>query len=224
MKMNCKYFMGMKEEIADIFNENFELIGQASKSEIVAKGLWCQSFHCWIIRPTSPGYILFQKRASTKMTFPQLYDITCAGHYKAGENIPNGVREIEEELNKKVEFSTLVPLGIKVDIGRLENIMIREFCHVFLLCDDTSPNDYNLGLDEVEGLIEISIKDGLDLFSGNKKEIFANGIVYNNSKKKIEKFQSMVNVSHFIHRIDNYFYKIIILADRYLKGDKHLII
>ena len=214
----------MIEEIADIYNENIELIGQAQKSEIVSKGLWCKSFHCWIIRTSSPGYILFQKRSANKMTFPQYFDITSAGHYKAGETIAEGVREIEEELNKKVTFNKLIPLGIKLDVGRLNNKIIREFCYVFLLCDETKPNEYTLGLDEVEGLIEISIPDGLDLFSGNKEEIFATGIEYNNSTKKIERFQSMVNMSHFIPRIDNYFYKIIILADRYLKGEKHLII
>ena len=62
----------------------------ASRSSVHQNALWHNSVHIWIVSPSSPSSgrssssndaeILLQKRSSTKDTFPNRYDISCAGH------------------------------------------------------------------------------------------------------------------------------------------------
>lgn len=214
----------MAEEVVEFYNENLERIGQGTKTELRKNGYWCKSIHCWIVRPTKPGYVLFQKRGAHKKIFPNTLDISAAGHYKVGEQLSDGVREISEELNLNIDFNSLVPLGLKLDVAKVGENIVHEFCYCYFLRNDKIPNEYELGLDEVEGLVEISIPDGLDLFSGAKNEVKATGVEFDNETKTWNNISIMVNPSHFIPRVDNYYYRIFILAERYLKGEKHLVI
>jgi isopentenyldiphosphate isomerase len=62
----------------------------ASRSLVHQNALWHNSVLIWIVSPSSPSSdrssssntadILLQKRSSTKDTFPNRYDISCAGH------------------------------------------------------------------------------------------------------------------------------------------------
>ena len=83
-----------------------------AKSEAHRLGLWHRCFHCWICGSDPEGfYLLLQRRASTKDTWPDYLDITAAGHLSAGEETLDGLREVEEELGLQVNPERLVPLG-----------------------------------------------------------------------------------------------------------------
>lgn len=214
----------MAEEIVDYYNENLEYLGQDTKTAIRKRGDWCKSIHCWIVRPSNPGYVLFQKRGAQKKIFPNALDISAAGHYLAGENLEDGVREIAEELNVDIDFSVLVSLGLKLDVAKVGENIVHEFCYCYFLEKDTRPEDYELAVEEVEGLVEISIPDGLALFSGDRQRVLASGIEYDSSQQRWLRVSLDVGVSHFIPRVDNYYYRIFVLADRFLRGEKHLVI
>ena len=117
------------------------------KSEAHKKGLWHKSIHCWIVNAKPPGFVLFQKRGKDKSVYPNALDISAAGHYRSGEKIADGVREIMEELGLLVPFENLVPLGIKIDVGLFQGQVVREFCEVFLLRNTLEPKDYSLNHD-----------------------------------------------------------------------------
>ena len=215
----------MADELVDIFDENYKCVGQELKSEARKHGHWVHSFHCWIVRPdVNGGYLQFQKRGADKDLFPNYLDISAAGHYRAGEKIENGVREIEEEIGIKVEIDELVSLGIKFDLAKINSIINRQFCHVFLLKSNIRAEDYSLDLEEVEGMVEISIIDGLNLFSGKVKEVQAIGIEYDSNKKLWNHVSLSVTRDGFIPRVDQYYYKMFILAKRFLDGEEHLAI
>lgn len=212
-------------EFVDIFDEEMNSIGRMTKKEAHRTGAWHKSIHCWIVRSDETGeYVIFQKRSATKKTFPNFLDISAAGHYQAGEHIEDGVREIVEELGINVAFNELQYLGIKFDVYKDETIFNREFCETFLYRNDRALSQYSIDCDEVTGLIQIKVQDGLDLFSGKVDSICATGIEYSENHNKIEKIEINVNRNMFISRIDPYYGKIFMIAKAYFSGERQLFI
>lgn len=213
----------MVDELVDIFDENYTHLGSELKSEARKQGHWLHTFHCWIVRSDDKGgYLQFQKRAADKDIFPNYLDISSAGHYRAGEKIEDGVREVEEEIGLKIDYNELIPLGIKFDVLKTGSILNRQFSHVFLLKVDIPVNEYKLDLTEVEGMVEIAIDDGLNLFSDKAQTAQATGIEYCKEVKAWKTVSLQLSKDHFLPRVDPYYYKMFILAKRFLDGEQHL--
>jgi hypothetical protein len=80
-----------------------------------------------------------------------------------------------------------------------------------------------MALNEVSGLVSIPILKGLQLFAGQLSLINAQGIVLNENGI-VDKQEFNITLKDFIPTLDNYYFKILILADRYLKGQQFLLI
>src|SRR5215510_7041074 len=100
-------------EIFDIYDENMRHIGTKERSAVHRDGDWHKTFHAWVIfRDERGDWVLLQKRSADKDTFPNLLDISAAGHYSAGETMQDGLRELHEELGlTEAKFEDLIPLG-----------------------------------------------------------------------------------------------------------------
>jgi 8-oxo-dGTP pyrophosphatase MutT (NUDIX family) len=168
--------------------------------------------------------VLFQKRGHDKILFPNLLDISAAGHYQAGEPLEAGVREIVEEVGLDVRFEQLVPLGIKIDIGKYDDILNRELCHVFLLKEPRPVEDYKLDPGELDGLVEISLPDGFGLFTGKLKEVNCSGLERDPAANQWRQYRGVVSTDSFIPRLDPYYLKIFIMAQRLLRNEYPLAI
>jgi isopentenyldiphosphate isomerase len=214
----------MVDEIVDIFDEGYRKRGTANRELAYVYGMWLNSFHCWLYRRSDGGKVLFQKRSSSKKLFPDCLDISAAGHLQTGESALDGVREIKEELGIQVDSAKLIRLGIKHDIARMGDVVNRQFCHVFLYEIDCAIPEMGIDPQEVTGLVEISVSDGLALFSGAKSSVAAKGIEYESESQQWLPIEKSVSVADFVPRIDPYYYKIFILVDRVLKGEQHLAI
>ena len=142
------------EELLDILDESGRPTGEViPKSEAHRLGLWHRCFHCWICGSDPGGpYLLLQRRAAAKDTWPGYLDVTAAGHLAAGEEILDGLRAVEEELGLRVEPERLVYLGTRKIEQELKEGCDREFHEVFLLSDATPPEDLRLQKDEVEAM------------------------------------------------------------------------
>ncbi|NOV03010.1 NUDIX hydrolase [Paenibacillus planticolens] len=150
--------MNKSEEIFDIYDEQMKWIGKAPRSEVHAKGLWHITFQCWIVslEGAEPS-LLLQLRHPDKDLFPNLLDISCAGHLAAGETVEDGARELQEELGLKVDFTELIPCGLFAEEDLMSDDLIdREFCHVFIYRCDQPLTKYVLQADEVTGLFKVS--------------------------------------------------------------------
>lgn len=203
----------MSDEKIDVYDENLMSLGTILRSEAHKRGAWHRTIHCWIYRSGDPGYVLFQKRGRNKALFPNFLDITAAGHYLSGEGPKEGVRELLEEIGLNVKIEDLIPLGIKFDIAKIGDIINREFCDVYLFNNNALPKEYKIDHTEVEGLVEISIADGLLLFGGKKSSIIAVGVEWDDDKNRWVDIEMSVNINNFIPRIDPYYKKIFIIAD-----------
>jgi isopentenyldiphosphate isomerase len=154
------------DELLDILDEFGRATGEvAPKSEAHRLGLWHRCFHCWICGSDSEGfYLLLQRRAATKDTWPGYLDITAAGHLAAGERTLDGLREVEEELGLRVEPERPVPLGTRKVDQEIPEGRDREFHEVFLLLDDTPPERLRLQKEEVEAVFRVYLDDVEDLY------------------------------------------------------------
>jgi isopentenyldiphosphate isomerase len=210
-------------EILDVFDEKFQLIGKEDRDVIHQKGLWHQTFHCWIVkRYNGKFFVLVQKRGLTKKVAPGLMDISAAGHLAAGETKEDGIRELKEELGIDVDFSKMSYLGVRISASESKGKANKEFCHVVLLEDDTPLADYVFDEDEVSGLVEVEISEGMKLFSGEIESINCAAVFVEYGKKVLLTYN--LSLSDFIQRIDPYYLKIFIMAERYFTGNKYLAI
>jgi isopentenyldiphosphate isomerase len=143
--------------------------GVVYKSEAHRRGLWHRCFQCWIFgSDTTMGpYLLAQRRAAAKDTWPGYLDVTAAGHLSAGEETLDGLREVEEELGLSVAPQRLVPLGTRRVELEIPAGLDREFHDVFLLRDDTPPERLRLQREEVASVIRIGLDDAARLRAGD---------------------------------------------------------
>ena len=143
----------------DIVDETGRPTGRvAPRREAHRLGLWHRCFHFWISGSDPEGdYLLVQRRAAGKDTWPGYLDVTVGGHLAAGEETLDGLREVEEELGLRVEPERLIPLGTRRAEQEIQGGCDREFHDVFLLLDPTPPADLRLQAEEVESVLRIPL-------------------------------------------------------------------
>ncbi len=213
-----------EEELLDIYDENMDHIGTATRTKAHREGYWHQTLHCWIIREGSDGYyVLFQKRSKNKKIHPNLFDVTAAGHILAGETPKDGVREVEEELGFPANFESLKSLGIRFNVSLSDSLKNREFCNTYLLEKNVPIEEYELQQKEVSALVQMRIEDGLKLFNGEIKSSPVSGFRIDDEGIRID-VDKKVTEENFVPSIDNYYLKIFIMADRYFNDEGPLVI
>ena len=106
-------------EYIDIFDENNNIIGQVKeKTQAHEDGNFHRTAHIWIMNDKKE--ILLQKRSATKKSHPNCWDISGAGHIRAGESVIDGaIRELKEELD--VELLEAEFIGGYEDIAVFSN-------------------------------------------------------------------------------------------------------
>jgi isopentenyldiphosphate isomerase len=206
-------------EFIDIFDANLVQIGSEERNKAHFGAQWHKTFHCWIISSEDRGKILFQSR-SASVDFPHCLDISAAGHILAGENIDDGIREVQEELGINIVKSDLFTLGYRAEAQDLLNgKKNREYQAVYMAKINMPLEDYNPQIEEVAGLYWVNLNDALNLFSGNQDEADIVGIRYDNRTDSYLKHERHVLLPDFLPRIQNYYLTIAIMAERLLSGN-----
>jgi isopentenyldiphosphate isomerase len=200
------------DELLDILDESGRPTGEVvGKSEAHRLGLWHRCFHCWICGSDAAGpYLLLQRRAATKDTWPGYLDITAAGHLSAGEETLDGLREIEEELGLQVNPERLVPLGtIRIE-QQLPAGCDREFHEVFLLREDTPPEKLRLQEEEVESIYRLDLDD--------VEALYATGEVSAREYKQGRVSATRIHLTEFVPKNENHLAQIADAARQLLSG------
>jgi isopentenyldiphosphate isomerase len=193
-----------------------------TRDEAHETGIWHGAFHCLIIyEREGRGYVLFQKRSALKKIAPDKFDVSVGGHYAAGEDAKAaGPREIKEELGLEVRFTDLLPVGRRVFVycftpGAIE----YEFQDVFMLVRDVRPAALALQKEEVAGVLEMNLETGIELFSGKRSteecSLYRTGL----PSERVR-----VSVNDFVPCIDCYYLKLLLLAQRYMNGERELLL
>lgn len=174
----------MEKELLKIFDDNRNHIGVATREEVHRIGYWHETFHCWFIgKEMDTDYIYLQLRSETKKDYPNLFDITAAGHILVDETIQDGIREIKEEVGIEVCFGDLTPLGIIDYCVMLEDLIDKELANVFLYKYNKSFDDFTFQVEEVAGMVKVKFTDFEELWLGERDNIRIQGIKISNESK-----------------------------------------
>lgn len=149
-----------------------------------------------------------QLRSKSKKDYPDLLDITAAGHLLADETILDGVREIEEEIGVSVDFDELISLGeIRYCVTK-EGFIDKELANVFLYKSEYTFDDFTLQLEEVAGIVRAKFTDFAQLWFLEKDEIEISGFEITDAGEKCS-IRKLVNRDKFVpHEVS--FYKEVI--------------
>ncbi|WP_394137782.1 NUDIX hydrolase [Cytobacillus oceanisediminis] len=208
----------METELLNIFDDDRKQIGVASRAEVHTKGHWHETFHCWFIsKEDNRDFIYFQNRSKDKKDYPDLLDITAAGHILSHESVMDGIREVEEELGIKVAFEELVPLGVIDYCAEKENFIDKELAHVFLYPSHHQLNEFNPQLEEVSGVVRIAKEDFYELWFNGRESIESEGFKIINGKRI--QVRRHVTKEDFVPHED-YYYRRILHSIRELETEK----
>ena len=126
-------------EYIDLFDQDNNPLN-ISKEKIQAHqdGDFHRTAHIWIINDNIE--LLLQKRSASKKSHPNCWDISGAGHIRAGENVLDGaIRELREELGVIAKKNDLQFIAT---IKSTKNPKNKEFQYVYLLKCNNKIEDY----------------------------------------------------------------------------------
>lgn len=215
-------------ENLDVFDELYAPLdpAYASMDEVHKKGLWHQTFACWVVNPQKRS-VLLQLRGPRNRIDPESLDASASGHLSTGETPNDGFRELREELGISISDKDRAYLGNFRNIAVRGSYINREFCHVFLAKSTVSAHSLTLQNGEVSGVFEASIEAAIDLFSGKAQSLEAAGLEWNGlecvfSERDIS-ISAMCNWKERCE-ISRYYLKVMLAAKGFLNGENVLVI
>ncbi len=148
------------DEYIDILTSRGSFSGKTRlKSEAHAQGLWHASTQVWIVNIQNK--VLLQQRSANKDSYPNLWDISVAGHLSAGDNpISAALREIKEEIGLELEASQLQFFKrIKRSKIPKPNFLDNEFNYLYGVKTDFRLSSLKLQEEEVQAVQLLSLQE-----------------------------------------------------------------
>jgi isopentenyldiphosphate isomerase len=205
-------------EKIDVFDADLRYIGVEDRDMAHLLGLWHKTFHLWVLTPRDGGKLLYQWRSREMKNFPDMLDVSAAGHLTAGESLPDGIREAKEELGIDLDQEKLFNLGYRVEVADQKNGQKnREYQGVHIAIVDMDLEEFKPQVEEVSGLYWVPNNDGIMLFQKKKLNINCKGIVYDQNEKSWKSDERLFTFNDFLPRIQQYYLTIHIMAERLLE-------
>ena len=143
-------------EYIDIFDENNNPTGEIKeKTQAHENGDFHRTAHIWFMNDNKE--LLLQKRSGTKKSHPNCWDISGAGHIRAGETVIEGaIRELKEELGINANENDLKFISI---VKSTKNPKNQEFGYVYLLKCNNKIEEYTFEDNEVSEVKYVYFED-----------------------------------------------------------------
>lgn len=199
----------MESEVLAIFNKDEKKIGEAPRKDVHLNGYLHETFHCWVTEKAhGKTYLYFQLRSAMKKDYPNMLDITAAGHLLAHENVQDGIRELEEEIGLRLTFPQLRSLGTIQERLIHGDVIDHEICRVYHYEIDSTLPAFQLQKSEVSGIVKVELDEFERLISGQIKEVRISGFEEDSEgvRYNVDKF---VNKEAFVPHEQHYFHAII---------------
>lgn len=148
------------DERIDVVNTKGMPTGKTClKSEAHQHGILHGTVHIWL--HTKDLQILIQKRSESKEIYPNLWDVSVAGHISSGESpILAALREVKEEIDLSInqeQLKSIPPFEEKH--YHANNIVDHEIHHIYLVKLHVDLSKLTPQKEEVEALRLISTKE-----------------------------------------------------------------
>ncbi|TDL80561.1 NUDIX hydrolase [Peribacillus frigoritolerans] len=207
----------MEQEVLRIFDENQNPIGTASRAEVHKIGHWHETFHCWFAGIENDRvYLYFQLRSKEKKDYPNLFDITAAGHILAHETIEDGTREVEEEIGIHVSFSELVLLDVMKYCVSQTDLNDNEIAHVYFYPFNLSFEAFTLQKEEVSGMVRADLHSFRELISSRRSSLLVEGFEVDQDDTR-RTIQTEVDKTGFVPHEDAYYERVLDLIEEKMK-------
>lgn len=179
---------------------------------------WIGTFNLWVVQDAPVPSMVYHMRSPQSRWAPNKLDVTAGGHYMTGEGLYDGLREAEEELGKKYIAEDLTYLGRKIFVGpdALGN-MRHNVVDISILLDNAPLETYRLQQEEVYAVVSLPIAELLRVHTDNEYRFAAQAIAATGERVSME-----VSAESFPFNWDNYHHKMVLIADRFLRGEKNL--
>lgn len=207
----------METEELKIFDDERNQIGTATREEVHRLGYWHESFHCWFIsREDDKDYIYLQLRSKEKKDYPNLFDITAAGHLLSHETAADGVREIKEEIGIDISFEELQFLRIIEYSVKKDSFIDKELANVYLYENSYDLKDFMLQKEEVSGMVRAEFPSFKALFLGEREEVHVTGFetIAEGSRNPINR---MLTKTEMVPHETSYYQAVIKLIEEKIK-------
>lgn len=168
------------DELIDIVNSEGGITGQTClKSFAHQNGLLHASVHVWFY--TKNQKILIQKRKETKDIFPNLWDVSVAGHVAVNEKpIDAAIREIKEEIGVSIQPEKLKYINFFEEKHHHSNEIIdHEIHYIYITQLNSNFSDLVPQKEEVSALKLIHIHELENSFKDSTKYVPHTNEYYN---------------------------------------------
>ena len=144
----------MAKEYLDVLDQDGNKTGVVKlRSEVHRDGDYHKTVHVWIINDKNE--ILLQRRSPNKDSYPNMLDISSAGHLMAGDSSLDGaVREIKEELNIDVNPDDLKLIKtLKKHSNPKPGFINNEFADVYIYKTNKDISDMKYQEEEISEIL-----------------------------------------------------------------------
>ena len=166
------------EEYFDVLDENGNQTNLIKKrTEVHRDGDWHKAVHIWIINEN--GDILLQRRASNKDIYPNMLDISCAGHLTTGDDsITGALRELKEELNLEIEPEELNYITTLKRSPKDKEFIDNEFDDLYLLRTTKKIEELTYQKEEISEIFFVPYKEFKKMIDNKQSDLVIYSDVY----------------------------------------------
>ncbi len=160
----------MAEKI-DVLNSFGEKTWDILDRDTIHKlGKWHRGIRVFILN--DKNQVLLQQRSANKESYPNIWDLSAAGHVESGStSIDTAIREVSEELGLTITRDELNYLGTHTDSDNIsENFIGNAFYDIFFVQKNVDITTLTLQPDEVSNVKWLPFSELVDLVNSDHPE------------------------------------------------------
>lgn len=189
-----------RERVDVLIPPRFEPGGVKTAKQAIADGNWLGTFNIWLYTTTPEPSMLYQMRSPQALWEPGKLDVAAAGHYSAGEQGLDGLRELHEELGIDIPKKRIQFFGRKLYCGIDVKGQERKSVISIYMAEYTGElTDMALQEYEVAGIVRVPLGPLMLVFQGKLGSCQGEGLDPGGKKLKYT-----VSADSFPYNFDDY--------------------